>query len=145
MIREFKEFIQRGSVVDLAIGVILGTAFGKIVSSLVNDIIMPPIGLLLGKVDFTNLFITLSGDKFRTLQDSRAAGAVTINYGMFLNSLIEFVIIAFALFLVIHQVNKLNKSKETPTAPATSKTCPFCDMPIPIKATRCPHCTSKLK
>ncbi|NMC47620.1 MAG: large-conductance mechanosensitive channel protein MscL [Chloroflexi bacterium] len=143
MIKEFKEFIQRGNVIDLAVGVIMGSAFGKIISSLVTDIIMPPIGLLLGKVDFSNLFITLSGDQFKTLQDAQAAGSVTINYGVFLNILIEFIIIAFALFLVIRQINKLNKPKATP-APATTKACPFCDTQIPIKATRCPHCTSKL-
>lgn len=143
MIKEFKEFIQRGNVIDLAVGVIMGSAFGKIISSLVTDIIMPPIGLLLGKVDFSNLFITLSGDQFKTLQDAQAAGSVTINYGVFLNTLIEFIIIAFALFLVIRQINKLNKPKATP-APAITKACPFCDTQIPIKATRCPHCTSKL-
>lgn len=143
MVKEFKEFIQRGNVIDLAVGVIMGSAFGKIVSSLVTDIMMPPIGLLLGKVDFSNLFITLSGDKFKTLQDAQAAGVVTINYGIFLNTLIEFIIIAFALFLIIRQINKLNKSKDIP-APATTKDCPFCDSQIPIKAIRCPHCTSKL-
>jgi len=143
MFKEFKEFIQRGSVIDLAVGVVLGSAFGKIISSLVNDIIMPPIGLLLGKVDFSNMFVTLSGDRYKTLQDAQNAGAVTMNYGVFLNQVVEFIIIALALFIVIKQINRLNQSKATPVE-ATTKTCPYCFTEIPLQATRCPHCTSKL-
>lgn len=143
MFKEFKKFIQRGSVIDLAVGVIVGSAFGKIVSSLVSDIIMPPIGLLLGKMDFSNLFITLSGDKFKTLQEAQEAGAVTINYGVFLNNVVEFIIIAFALFLIIKQINKMNQSASKPNEP-TTKTCHYCMSEIPIKATRCPQCTSDL-
>jgi len=144
MLKEFKDFIQRGNVIDLAVGVIMGTAFGKIISSLVNDIIMPPIGLLLGKVDFSNLFTTLSGDTYKTLQDAQTAGAVTINYGIFLNTIIEFLIIAFALFFVIRQINRLSNGKPKPAAKPTTKICPYCCTEIPIKATRCPHCTSKI-
>jgi len=143
VIKEFKEFIRRGNVIDLAVGVIIGTAFGKIISSLVNDIIMPPIGLLLGKVDFSNLFATLSGDSYKTLQEAQNAGAVTINYGVFLNNVVEFIIIAFTLFLVIRQINRLSKTKPAPTEP-TTKLCPHCCTEIPIKASRCPHCTSNL-
>jgi len=143
MIIEFKEFIQRGNVIDLAVGVILGTAFGKIISSLVNDIIMPPIGLLLGNVDFSNLFATLSGDTYKTLQEAQNAGAVTINYGVFLNNVVEFLIIAFTIFLVIRQVNRLSKAKPAPAEP-TTKLCPHCCTEIPIQASRCPHCTSNL-
>ena len=143
MLKEFKEFIQRGNVIDLAVGVILGSAFGKIISSLVNDIIMPPIGLLLGKVDFSNLFVTLSGERYKTLQDAQSAGAVTLNYGVFLNQVVEFIIIALALFIVIRQINRLDQSKKEPSA-ATDKKCPYCFTNIPIEATRCPHCTSKL-
>lgn len=140
MIKEFKEFIQRRNVIDLAVGVIIGTAFGKIISSLVNDIIMPPIGLLLGKVDFSNLFATLSGGSYKTLQEAQTAGAVTIN---FLNNVVEFIIIAFTLFLVIRQVNRLSKAKPAPAEP-TTKLCPHCCTEIPIQASRCPHCTSPL-
>ncbi len=143
MLKEFKDFIQRGNVIDLAVGVILGSAFGKIISSLVSDIIMPPIGLLLGKVDFSNLFATLSGDTYKTLQEAETAGAVTINYGIFLNTVIEFVIIAFSLFLIIRQINRIANGKPKPSKP-TTKLCPFCFTDIPIKATRCPHCTSNL-
>ncbi|RJQ45071.1 MAG: large-conductance mechanosensitive channel protein MscL [Anaerolineaceae bacterium] len=143
MIKEFKEFIQRGNVIDLAVGVILGTAFGKIISSLVNDILMPPIGLLLGKVDFSNLFATLSGGSYKTLQEAQTAGAVTINYGIFLNNVVEFIIIAFTLFIFIRQLNRLNKPKNIPVEP-TTRLCPHCCTEIPIKASRCPHCTSQL-
>jgi large conductance mechanosensitive channel len=143
MLKEFKEFIMRGSVLDLAIGVIIGGAFGKIVSSLVNDVIMPPIGLLLGKVDFSNLFINLSGTKYNTLAAAQAAGAPTLNYGVFLNTIIEFLIIALVIFLMVRQINKLFKPKAAPAEP-TTKTCPFCQTEIPIKAVRCPHCTSEL-
>jgi large conductance mechanosensitive channel len=140
MLKEFKEFAMKGSVIDLAVGVILGVAFGKIVSSLVNDVIMPPIGLALGKVDFANLFLDLSGEPHATLAQAREAGAVTINYGVFLNTLIEFVIIAFVLFLVIRQVNRLRAP-----AAVTTKECPRCASQIPLKASRCPNCTSELQ
>ena len=143
MFKEFKEFIMRGSVLDLAIGVIIGGAFGKIVSSLVSDVIMPPIGLLLGKVNFTDLYINLSGTEYPSLAAAQEAGAPTLNYGLFLNSILEFLIIALVIFLIVKQVNRMMKPKEAPAAPAT-KTCPFCQSEIAIKATRCPHCTSEL-
>jgi len=142
MWKEFKDFIARGNVVDLAVGIIIGLAFGKIVSSLVNDIIMPPIGLLLGKVDFNNLFINLSGQPYATLAAAKEAGAATINYGVFINTIIEFLIIAFVVFLLVKQINKLMKPAE-PAAPPT-KDCPYCYSAIPVKATRCPNCTSQL-
>lgn len=143
MFKEFKEFIMRGSVLDLAIGVIIGGAFGKIISSLVNDVIMPPIGLLLGKVNFTDLYINLSGTEYPSLAAAQEAGAPTLNYGLFLNSILEFLIIALVIFLIVKQVNRMMKPKEAPATPAT-KTCPFCQSEIAIKATRCPHCTSEL-
>lgn len=143
MFKEFKEFIMRGSVLDLAIGVIIAGAFGKIISSLVNDVIMPPIGLLLGKVNFTDLYINLSGTEYPSLAAAQEAGAPTLNYGLFLNSILEFLIIALVIFLIVKQVNRMMKPKEAPAAPAT-KTCPFCQSEIAIKATRCPHCTSEL-
>jgi large conductance mechanosensitive channel len=141
MLKEFKQFIARGNVVDLAIGVIIGAAFGKIVTSFVNDILMPPIGLLLGNVNFADLFITLSGGAYATLEEAQAAGAVTINYGLFINTIIDFLIVAFVIFLLVKQVNRLKKPE--PTEP-TTKDCPYCLSEIPIKATRCPHCTSEL-
>lgn len=143
MFKEFKEFIMRGSVLDLAIGVIIGGAFGKIVSSLVNDVIMPPIGLLLGKVNFSELYINLSGTDYPSLAAAQEAGAPTLNYGLFLMSIIEFLIIALVIFLIVKQVNRMMKPKEAPAAP-TTKTCPFCQSEIAIKATRCPHCTSEI-
>lgn len=142
MWKEFKTFITRGNVIDLAVGVIIGAAFGKIVTSFVNDILMPPIGLLLGSVNFTNLFITLSGEAYATLEEAQAAGAATINYGVFINTIIDFLIVAFVIFLVVKQVNRLRKPK--PAAEPTTKECPYCLSAIPIKATRCPHCTSEL-
>jgi large conductance mechanosensitive channel len=145
MWKEFKEFIMRGNVLDMAVGIIIGAAFGKIVTSFVNDVLMPPLGLLMGKVDFSNLFITLSGQSFVTLEEAKKAGAVTLRYGLFINTIIDFLIVAFAIFLVIKQVNRLKRQPEpAPAAPAT-KECPFCLSVIPIKATRCPHCTSELK
>ena len=143
MWKEFKQFITRGNVIDLAIGVIIGAAFGKIVTSFVNDILMPPIGLLLGNVDFTNLFVTLSGGAYTTLEEAQAAGAATINYGVFINTIIDFLIVAFVIFLVVKQVNRLRKPK--PAAEPTTKECPYCLSAIPIKATRCPHCTSEIQ
>jgi len=144
MLDEFKKFALRGNVIDLAVGIIIGVAFNGIVNSLVNDIIMPPIGVILGKVDFSNLFINLTGTVYPSVTAAKAAGAATINYGLFINSLINFVIVAFALFLLIRQVNALTKPKEVPAAPKT-KNCPYCLTAVPIKATRCPACTSDLK
>ncbi|MDU4130692.1 MAG: large conductance mechanosensitive channel protein MscL [Clostridium perfringens] len=148
MWKEFKEFAMKGNVIDLAIGVVIGGAFGKIVTSLVNDIIMPVVGSLVGKVDFSNLYINLSGQKFNSLQEAQAAGAATINYGLFLNNLINFLIIAFSIFIVIKQINKLKNftmKKEEVKVEATEKDCPYCCTKIDIKATRCPHCTSVLE
>lgn len=143
MFDEFKKFIMRGNVLDLAVGVIIGGAFGKIITSFVNDILMPPIGLLLGKVDFTNIFITLTSANYDTLVAAQEAGAPTMNIGLFINTIVNFLIVAIAVFLVI----KLLKPKPKPQPPAapTTKNCPFCDTAIPIKATRCPHCTSQLE
>ncbi len=143
MFKEFKAFIMRGNVVDLAVGIIIGGAFGKIVSSLVNDILMPPFGLLLKGVDFSNLFLSLSG-KYATLTEAQAAGAPTINYGIFLNNVIDFIIVGFAVFLLVRAVNRLQAPPAPPAAP-TTKECPYCFTMIPIPATRCPHCTSELK
>ena len=143
MLKEFKEFAMRGSMVDLAVGIIIGAAFGKIVTSLVNDVIMPPIGLLLGKVDFSNLFVNLSGENFATLAEAKEAGAATINYGLFLNTVIDFLIVAFVIFMVIKQMNRLKRQEETPAAPVT-KDCPFCFTDIPVKATKCPNCTADI-
>ncbi|UBK91946.1 large conductance mechanosensitive channel protein MscL [Clostridium perfringens] len=148
MWKEFKEFAMKGNVIDLAIGVVIGGAFGKIVTSLVNDIIMPVVGSLVGKVDFSNLYINLSGQQFNSLQEAQAAGAATINYGLFLNNLINFLIIAFSIFIVIKQINKLKNftmKKEEVKVEATEKNCPYCCTKIDIKATRCPHCTSVLE
>ena len=143
MLKEFKEFIMRGNVLDLAVAVIIGAAFGKIVTSFVNEIIMPPIGLLLGKVDFSNLFINLSGTPYKSLAEAQSAGAPTLNYGLFLNTVIDFLIVSFIIFLVIRMANRLPKPKEVAAEP-TTKDCPYCFTSIPIKATRCPHCTSQL-
>jgi large conductance mechanosensitive channel len=146
MFKEFKEFAMRGNVVDMAVGIIIGAAFGTIVKSLVADIIMPPIGLILGNIDFANLFVILKqgtvAGPYATLPEAQAAGAVTINYGVFINAVISFVIVAFAVFLLIRNINRL-KRKEVPAEP-TAKDCPYCFTSIPIKATRCPHCTSRL-
>ena len=145
MLKEFKEFAMKGNVVDLAVGIVIGGAFGKIVSSFVGDILMPPIGLLLGKVDFANLFISLSGKSFSSLQEAKAAGAPTLNYGLFFSTILDFVIVAFAVFLMIKQINRLKREEApAPAAPAT-KECSLCFSTIPIKATRCPQCTSDLK
>lgn len=144
MLKEFKEFATRGNVLDMAIGIIIGAAFGKIVTSFVNDVLMPPIGLLLGGVDFANLFVTLSGGQFATLADAQAAGAVTINYGLFINTVLDFLIVAFAIFLVVHQVNRMRREPEPAPAEPTTKQCPYCLSEIPINATRCPNCTSQL-
>jgi large conductance mechanosensitive channel len=148
MLKEFKAFAMRGNVIDLAIGVIIGGAFGAIVNSLVKDIIMPPVGLLLGKVDFVNLLLVLKEGTvpppYATVADAATAGAVTLNYGVFINAIISFLIVAFCVFLVVKGINKLApKPAEAPAAP-TAKDCPYCATAIPLKATRCPHCTSQL-
>ncbi len=143
MLKEFKEFIMRGNVLDLAVGIIIGGAFGKIISSFVGDILMPPLGLILGKVNFTDLFINLSDKSYPTLAAAKAAGAPTLNYGLFINTVIDFLIVAFAIYLMIVQVNRFKKKPEA-EAPAT-KDCPFCFSTIPVKAMRCPHCTSNLE
>ncbi|MCS6935951.1 MAG: large conductance mechanosensitive channel protein MscL [Candidatus Bipolaricaulota bacterium] len=145
MLKEFKEFAMRGNVLDMAVGIIIGAAFGKIVSSFVNDILMPPIGLLLGRVDFSNLFIDLSGQTYRSLTEAKAAGAPTINYGVFLNTVLDFVIVTFAVFLVIRQVNRLRRQPEPAPAAPTTKECPYCFSVISIRATRCPYCTSEVQ
>ena len=143
MFKEFKEFAMRGNVMDLAIGVIIGAAFGKIVSSLVEDVLMPPIGQLLGKVDFSGLFINLGHTAYATLKDAKAAGASTLNYGIFLNNVINFLIVALVVFLVVQQMNRLTKKPAPPAAP-TTKDCPQCAMAIPLSAKRCGHCTTQL-
>src|SRR5437867_6895261 len=143
MLKEFKEFAMRVNVLDMAIGIIIGAAFGKIVSSFVSDILMPPIGLVLGRVNFADLFINLSDKPVTTLAEAKAAGAATINYGVFLNTVIDFVIVAFVVFLLVRQINKLKRQEEAPM-PA-SRECPQCAMMIPLKARRCPQCTSDLK
>jgi large conductance mechanosensitive channel len=149
MLKEFKEFAVRGNVIDMAVGIILGTAFGAIVKSLVSDVIMPPIGLVVGKVDFTNLFLTLKtgapSGPYASLADAQAAGAVTINYGFFVNTIISFIIIAFVVFLLIRYINRLKREEEAPPPEPTTKDCPYCLSSIPIKASRCPQCTSQLK
>jgi len=144
MLKEFKAFAMRGNVLDMAVGIIIGGAFGRIVSSFVNDLLMPPIGLLAGKVDFTNLFLTLAGERTTSLEAARAAGAVTLNYGVFVTTVIDFVLVAFAVFLLVRQVNRWTAPKAAPPAP-TTRECPFCLSAIPLRASRCPHCTSQLE
>ena len=145
MLKEFKKFAMRGNVIDMAVGIIIGAAFGKIVTSFVNDVLMPPVGLVLGRVDFSSLFINLSGHHYASLAEAQAAGAPTINYGVFLNTVLDFLIVAFAIFLLIRQINRLHHEEKKPPEPLTTKDCPFCQISIPIKALRCPHCTSELK
>ena len=147
MLKEFKAFAMRGNVVDMAVGIIIGAAFGAIVKSLVDDVIMPPIGMLMGNVDFANLYVVLkegaaAAAPYASLADAKKAGAVTINYGVFINSVISFLIVAFAVFMLIRNINRLQR--ESPVE-VTTKECPFCASPIPLKATRCPLCTSELK
>lgn len=142
MLKEFKEFMTRGNVVDLAIGIVIGAGFGRIVTSLVNDLIMPPVGLLLGRVNFADLFINLSDRPAQSLAAAKAAGIPTINYGFFLNTVIDFVILAFVIFLVVRQINRFRRQ---PESTPTTKECPYCLSTIPLKATRCPHCTSELR
>jgi large conductance mechanosensitive channel len=145
MIKEFKAFVMRGSVLDLAVGIIIGAAFTGVVNSLVNDILMPPIGMLMNGVDFSNLFVSLDGASYDSLAAAQEAGAATINYGLFIMALINFLIVALALFLVIRQVNRLRAPKEeaAPAAP-TTKECPYCKLDVALEASRCPHCTSQL-
>jgi large conductance mechanosensitive channel len=147
MWKEFREFIERGNVVDMAVGIIIGAAFSTMVSSLVNDIIMPPIGLLLGGVDFTNLFITLGSGEYASLAEAQAAGAATINYGLFINNLITFLIVAFAVFLLVRAVQRMQTLKGEEPAPEapTTKKCPECLSEIPIEARRCAYCTTQLE
>lgn len=150
MFKEFKEFAMRGNVIDMAVGIVIGAAFGTIIKSLVNDIIMPPIGMLLGNVDFSNLFVVLKQGAevfgpYASLADAQAAGAVTINYGVFINTIISFLIIAFAIFMVIRQMNRMKRKEEAPPAEPTTKECPYCFSVIPIKAVKCAHCTAELK
>lgn len=142
MFKEFKEFAMRGNVLDMAVGIIIGAAFGKIITSFVSDILMPPLGLVVGKVDFSNLFLNISGKSYDSLAAAKAAGAATINYGIFLNSIIDFLIVAFAIFLLIRQVNRWNKP--APAAAPPTKDCTYCATAIPLAAKRCPHCTSEL-
>jgi large conductance mechanosensitive channel len=142
MLKEFKDFVMRGSVVELAVGVVIGAAFGKVVTSFVGDLLMPPIGLLLGRADFSTLFISLTGQPYPTLAAAKAAGAPTLNYGAFLQAIVDFVIIAFAIFLLIRQVNRLFPPV---AAPVTTRPCPLCLSSIPLRATRCAHCTSEVK
>jgi len=149
MLKEFKEFALRGNVIDMAVGIIIGAAFGTIVGTLVSDVVMPPIGLLLGNVDFSNLFIVLKEGKvagpYATVAAAKGAGAVTLNYGLFLNTVVNFLIVAFAIFFLIRGMNSLKKKQEAPPAIPTTKECPHCLSTIPAKATRCAHCTSELK
>ena len=148
MMEEFKKFAMRGNVVDMAVGIIIGGAFGTIVKSLVDDVIMPPVGLLLGGVDFADVFITLkegaTAGPYATVEAAKEAGAVTLNAGLFVNSVISFLIVAFAVFMLIKGMNTLQRKQEEPPAEPTEKECPHCFTSIPIKATRCPHCTSQL-
>jgi len=143
MLKEFREFALKGNVIDLAVGIIIGAAFNKVVQSLVNDIIMPPVGLLVGKVDFSSLFVNISGKTYETLAEAKKAGAATINYGLFINSLVDFTIMAFVVFLMVKQINRLRR-EEAPAPPAT-KDCPFCLSKVPLAASRCPQCTSTLE
>ncbi|HEY1232098.1 MAG TPA: large conductance mechanosensitive channel protein MscL [Candidatus Binatia bacterium] len=142
MFHEFREFIRRGNVVDLAVAVVIGAAFGKIVASFVEDILMPPIGVALGRVDFSNLFINLSGKEYSSVAAAKTAGAATLNYGIFINNILNFIIIAFAVFLLVRQINRM----QTPApAAAVTKDCPYCLSPVPVKAVKCAHCTSEIR
>jgi large conductance mechanosensitive channel len=150
MVKEFKEFAVKGNVVDMAVGIIIGGAFGTIVKSLVDDVLMPPIGLLLGGIDFSEFFITLkqgvkAAGPYAALADAKAAGAVTMNYGLFANALVSFLIVAFAVFMLVRSINMLRRQEKAPAPAPTSRECPFCTSPIALKAVRCPHCTSELK
>lgn len=144
MLKEFKEFAVKGNMIDLAVGVVIGGAFGKIVTSLVNDVIMPLVGLLLGNVDFSNLFLALGEGNFKTIEQANNAGVATLNYGLFLNNIIDFLIIAFSIFIVIKQLNRFKKKEVQEEVAVTTKACDYCYSEIHIDATRCPHCTSEL-
>ena len=143
MLKEFKEFAMKGNVIDMAVGIMIGAAFGKIVTSFVSDLLTPLVGRVVGKMDFSNLFVNLSDGDYATLAEAKKAGAATINYGLFLNATIDFLIVAFALFLLIRQINRLKR--EQPAPEATTKECSYCFSSIPVKAVRCPHCTSELQ
>jgi large conductance mechanosensitive channel len=146
LIKEFKEFAMKGNMVDLAIGVIIGGAFGKVVTSIVNDIVMPPIGLLLGKVKFTDLFISLNGGSYKTLEDAKAAGAPTLNYGLFINTIVDFLIVSLVIFFVVKQLNRFRRKQEDkPDPKMLTKECPECLSEIPKPAVRCKYCTAKLE
>lgn len=142
MLNEFKTFVMKGNVLDMAVGIIIGAAFGKVVTSFVADVLMPPIGLIMGKVDFSNLFINLSGKTFETLAEAKKAGVATINYGLFINTTIDFLIVGLAVFMLVRQVNRMKK--EEPAAAPVTRECPFCMTAIPLRATRCPSCTSEV-
>ena len=144
MFKEFKEFAMRGNVLDMAVGIIIGAAFGQIVNSFVADVMMPPIGRLVGHVDFSNLFLSLTGTHYDTIAAAKAAGAATLNYGLFLNTVINFLIVAFAVFLLVRQVNRF-APRPAPAAAPTTRDCPYCLSAVPIKATKCAHCTSELR
>lgn len=144
MLKEFQKFIARGNVIDLAVGIVIGAAFTSVVNSFVNDILMPPIGMLSGGVDFSNLFVNLSGGDYPSLAAAQEAGAATLNYGLFLNSIISFLIVSFAVFLLVQSYNRLREQEESVPAAPTEKECPFCRFTIPLGATRCAHCTSEL-
>jgi len=144
MFKEFKQFAMRGNVVDMAVGIIIGAAFGKIVSSIVEDVIMPPLGMVLGKVNFSNLYLNLSGTPYATLDEAARAGAPVIKYGVFFNSVVNFIIVAFVLFLIIRQMNKLRLQPEPVPASPSTKECPYCISVIPVRASRCPSCTSEV-
>jgi len=145
IMQEFKEFAVRGNVIDMAVGILIGAAFGKIVSSLVQDIIMPPIGLITGRIDFSSLYINLSGGVYNSLTEAKAAGAATINYGLFINNVISFLVVAICVFLLVKQINNLRRKEDTESIAPTQKSCPYCFSSISIKATRCPLCTSQLR
>ncbi|CAN5283283.1 large-conductance mechanosensitive channel protein MscL [soil metagenome] len=144
MLSEFREFIARGNVFDMAVGIVIGAAFTSVVDSFVKDILMPPIGVVSGGVDFTDLFVNLGPGDYRSLAEATAAGAPTLNYGLFINALISFLIVAFAVFMLVRSYNRLRREKESIAAEPTDKECPFCRFEIPLAATRCPHCTSEL-
>ena len=148
MLKEFKEFVLRGNVVDMAVGIIIGVAFAAIVTSLVNDVVMPPIGLLLGGMDFSNLFILLEDGSpagpYASLTDAQGASAVTINYGLFINAVISFLIVALVIFLLVRTINRMRREEEAPPAEPTTQECPYCRSTIPVEAVRCPYCTSQL-
>jgi large conductance mechanosensitive channel len=145
MLQEFKKFALQGNVLDMAVGIIIGASFGKIITSIVNDVLMPPIGLLVGRVDFSGLFLNLSGNPYATLAEAKAAGAPTINYGLFLNTVLDFVIVALVIFLLVKQINRLKSQKAAPDAAPTNRDCPRCFSSIPLRATRCAFCTSDVQ